>query len=583
MSKKKNTIFIVIDSLFYDKTTSCSYRNQTMPFLDKLRSEGIDCTNMYSEAPYTEAALVSLLCGVDTLKKGSYIRKLYGKETIMETFKKNGYDTFCNCVQPLVYPSYSYQGLTDEYYNICYDFETLWSYRMDFYSKKYDNNELDNKTLRVVADLLEDNLNTWINFLEALRDNGKIVSFIAPYVDATGASDNLKLVQLEKEKFMKDKLEYTKELLTLKKEHQLFKIHAYTLSEKMSSEDLKKLYYRYRKIIRRVFWKNFKRNLLNNRLVLTPKEERKGLIKAYINAVYNRFLFKKIDYRIKSKKAAPCMDTTFKHFENWILERKSKKPYFAYIHVDDCHSGEMFYSYDTKDFNMLDQEFKYIDDYVKNLPKKYRGSVSYDISLRYADNCLKKLYVFLKEHNMLDDVNIAVCADHGSSYTFDPYRSNYVNNVHRENYNMPFVVWGKDISPDKNNYFHNTKDIPATLLDINGIEIPKEYDGVSILNNTGREYVLLENVNGGCPDYNLRDFLLGVRNKNYVVVMNLNIHKKFEDGIIHSVYDLNRDKSELYNLNKTINKEDIKVELDILKTEFNKLKEDVKKNNFINV
>ena len=103
----KNNIFIVIDSLFYDKTTSCEYRNPTMPFLDKLRSEGIDCTNMYSEAPYTEAALVSLLCGIDTLKKGSYIKKLYGKETIMETFKKNGYDTFCNCVQPLVYPSYS--------------------------------------------------------------------------------------------------------------------------------------------------------------------------------------------------------------------------------------------------------------------------------------------------------------------------------------------------------------------------------------------------------------------------------------------------------------------------------------------
>lgn len=74
-----------------------------MPFLNKLRKEGIDFTNMHSEAPYTEAALVSLLCGIDTLKKGGYLKKLYGKETIMETFTKNGYATFCNCVQPLVY------------------------------------------------------------------------------------------------------------------------------------------------------------------------------------------------------------------------------------------------------------------------------------------------------------------------------------------------------------------------------------------------------------------------------------------------------------------------------------------------
>ena len=98
----KNNIFIVIDSLYYDKTIASSKHPDSMPFLNKLRSEGITCENMYSEAPYTEAALVSLLCGVDTLKKGSYIRKLYGKETIMETFKRNGYETFCNCVQPLL-------------------------------------------------------------------------------------------------------------------------------------------------------------------------------------------------------------------------------------------------------------------------------------------------------------------------------------------------------------------------------------------------------------------------------------------------------------------------------------------------
>ena len=65
----KNNILIVIDSLYYDKTILSSNHPSTMPFLDKLRSEGITCTNMFSEAPYTEAALVSLLCGVDTLKK----------------------------------------------------------------------------------------------------------------------------------------------------------------------------------------------------------------------------------------------------------------------------------------------------------------------------------------------------------------------------------------------------------------------------------------------------------------------------------------------------------------------------------
>ena len=51
-----------------------------------------------------------------------------------------------------------------------------------------------------------------------------------------------------------------------------------------------------------MFRKNFTHNLKNNKLILNPKEERKGLVKSYINAVINRFMMQKIDYRIRSKK-----------------------------------------------------------------------------------------------------------------------------------------------------------------------------------------------------------------------------------------------------------------------------------------
>ena len=577
----KNTIFIVIDSLYYQKTIKESYRNSPMPFLDKLRSEGLDYTNMYSEAPYTEAALVSLLCGVDTLKSGGYIKKLYGKETIMETFEKNGYDTFCNCVQPLVYPSYSYQGLTDEYYNICYDFETLWSYRLKFYSDVYKQGKLNDNTLSLIIDLLDDNLKTWIDFFYSLKRQDKKVSFILPYINTDGLDENIEILEKEIEKYDKQKIEYTKELLKLGHEHNLFKIHSYNLSKKMSEENMKKLYYNYKKIIRKMFFKNLFYNLKNNKLILISKEENKGLLKAYINAVINRFLYKKIDYRIKSKKAAPSMDTTFIHFENWLLNRKSDKPYFAYIHVDDCHSMEMFYTYDTSDFSKIDEEFNKIDNYMNDLPKNYKGSISYDVSLQYADICLERLYTFLEENNMLENVNIMICADHGSSYTFAPYRSNYVNNVHKENYNMPFVVWNSELKHKTINEYYNTKDIPATILDLNGIKIPEQYDGISSLNGNGREYVLIENVPGGCPDYNLRDFWIGIRNKKYLVVMLGNIQKEFSELELYAVYDLVNDKEEIYNIKDSIDKNTIKKELNIIKKEFEILKDDMKKNNFL--
>ena len=274
------------------------------------------------------------------------------------------------------------------------------------------------------------------------------------------------------------------------------------------------------------------------------------------------------------------VDDTFVIF---LREKGKDKPYFAYIHLDDCHRQEFFYTYDTNDFNKLDEEFKAIENYMHKLPKNYRGNLSYDVSLQYADICLRRLYTFLAEHKMLDNLNIFICADHGSSYTFDPYRKNYVNNEHRENYNMPFVIWSKDLKPEVINGMYNTKDIPATMLAMNNLSIPKTYDGMSILNNKPRDYVLLENVCGGCPDYNLRDFMLGIRNNNYVIVMNVNAHKEFSDGEILAIYDLKTDRQEKYNLKDTLDRSVIEKELKILKNEFEILKEDIKKHNFIDV
>ena len=578
---KKNTILIVIDSIYYDKTISQDYRKCPMPFLAKLRSEGIDFTNMYSEAPYTEAAFVSLLCGMDTLKKGGYLKKMYGKETIMQTFQKNGYTTFSNCVQPVVYPSYSFQGLDYEYYNICYEFDQFWTYRLNYYSDLYNKNELDVKTLNVVVDLLDDNIYTWKKFLYALKNKEEVVSFIMEFMKIENLDENIKLLDNEIKNYEKNKINYTKRLLELGKEHELFNIYSYSVNRKQAPEVSKKVYDRYHKIVKKIIRKNSILNLKNNRLVIGPKDERKGLLKAYINSIYNSFTKNTINPNTTSKKNAPSMDTTLKHFENWVLNRKDDKPYFAYLHFDDVHSHEIFYTYDTDDFKQLDEEFGLIDEFLKNVPKNYKGNLAYDIALQYADLCLKRLFQFLEENNMLDDVTVGICADHGSSYTFDPYRYRYVNTIHRENFNMPFVLWSRGLKHKVVDGFYNNKEIPATLLDINGIKIPNDYDGISTLNSKPRDYVLIENFMGGCPDYNLRDFWIGIRNKNYLVVMVANKDMEFKDLELYAVYDLKKDKKELYNLKDTIDRKDIKKELDIIEEEFNLLKEDIKKYNYL--
>ena len=72
---KKNVIMIVLDSVTYENTLSNTGKTCPMPFLHSLMKKGINATKVYSEAPYTEAALVSLLCGDNTLDKTGHMKR----------------------------------------------------------------------------------------------------------------------------------------------------------------------------------------------------------------------------------------------------------------------------------------------------------------------------------------------------------------------------------------------------------------------------------------------------------------------------------------------------------------------------
>ena len=51
---------------------------------------------MYSEAPYTEAALMSLLGSVDTMDNGGYMERFKNTKSVFEVFKEHKYSTFFN-------------------------------------------------------------------------------------------------------------------------------------------------------------------------------------------------------------------------------------------------------------------------------------------------------------------------------------------------------------------------------------------------------------------------------------------------------------------------------------------------------
>lgn len=94
LKNEKNVLFIVIDSVTNDVIFNKDTSKYSVPFLTELRKKSISGDRMYSEAPYTEAALMSLLGSIDTMDNGGYMDKLKGSTCVLEVFQREGYKTF---------------------------------------------------------------------------------------------------------------------------------------------------------------------------------------------------------------------------------------------------------------------------------------------------------------------------------------------------------------------------------------------------------------------------------------------------------------------------------------------------------
>ena len=55
---QKNYLLFIIDSLNYSHVKESKI--ELMPFMEQLKREGVYCESMYSQAPYTEAAVMNL-------------------------------------------------------------------------------------------------------------------------------------------------------------------------------------------------------------------------------------------------------------------------------------------------------------------------------------------------------------------------------------------------------------------------------------------------------------------------------------------------------------------------------------------
>lgn len=575
----KNILFIVLDSITNDQLFNSSSSKLKAPFLTKLREKAISGDKMYSQAPYTEAALMSLLGSLDTLDNGGYIDKFKDKKTVIDVFNENGYTTFFPTYYPSIYPKYMDYGAEVKFYIEKFTPTHFWDYRFSHFQKYYLNNETSNEENKMLEDMLEDNLNAWINFLNLLISNSETTKMINNCIDRDILDDIKTKVSLELSKFCKNKSKYLMELFRKGLDHRLFKIEDQKYIDKIHSNDFRSWFINnYKTTFDRINCEQIKRNRKNAKIPfgkivrnINDIKTVKGLLAGYKNLIHDKDLYDRINNNFDLFKAQRSFRTVANLTIDWI-DKNKKDPWMAYVHVDDAHYPENFFTYDTDDKEIVIDEFKKINDFLDNLPKNYCGTIASDLSLLYCDSIIEMIFNYLKKSNLLSNTSVVITADHGFSYYFNPIREKYVISNYRENYNVPFIVYDKDVKPRIIKDFLATKDIPATLLDLASIKKPDNFKGESLLTFNGRKYATVEYMGGGCPDIKRRPIILGIRDDNYEVMSEI-----FNGQLkVSEIYDSKKDYKEQKNLvNKTI---DISDELKFIENRYKEIIKDFNDN-----
>ena len=562
-----NCLFIVVDSFSYSLVQRSKL--DLTPNLNKRAEKGIKCEAVYSQAPYTEAAAMALYCGQNTLSHHGYIERYnQAKTTLTEAFQHAGYEVFFNSLQPQCFPSSLRRGIDVVRYNRGYDADALWHYRCLHYADKAKSTGLISVDYFQLFRIMEDNFADWIIFLEDILNDSPSVSMIQQHNLDFCADSVLQEVREQQAKYQKDKKAYIDDILQKQLQHPIFQIPFFQQKDYNISEKTEMLYQgECRKLCNKVRLYNFIGNALSNFGVYTgiikafttyqKNHDRKQLSQSLFNIKNTLVLCnhrKKYGKQCHAFKGQPSFHSHILSFLDWIDSRKSPKPFFACLHVDDIHHSEMFYTYDTDDCGIIRSELELAENYLKNRNIFTPGTVSSALSLLYVDAKCEYLIRQLEERGLDKDTMIFVTSDHGFSFSGYPIRNKLVNSFYLENFHIPFYVFGPKLHSRKITRLHSSVDIPPTICEIMGIETPESFEGQSVLKQHSSNTILIEYCGGGCPDIDNRELMIAAFDQSYFVAALVKLYDVFTADHISEVYNLKKDPLQKHNIAKTVNK-----------------------------
>lgn len=562
----KNILLFVVDSLNYSHIKKSDL--DLMPFLEELKKDAVYCENMYSQAPYTEAALMGLYCGQDVLENGGYMLRFKDAPTaIFDAMQQKGYLTFCNFYEPQCHPSSVRRGVDHLYNNVGYDPAALWPYRLKHFSELLSQGALEERDYELLYEILGDNLIEWIRFADDLQNKDESLKMIQDNSSDYNAKKIKERVEAEYKRFIKNRKGYVDDILTQGTKHSFFNIPAYIQNNKVKNREvMEQVSKEFAPLFKRIRKMNFRLNMRNCRGIWKGPIRKCGAFLKHpngvrfkefakssylaVNELFDLDLYKRIDKNYDSFKNAPSARRHVEFYIDWAAAHKNEGAHFACIHVNDAHNPETFFTYDSDDLELLSFEKKEMENVLSQIPKDYYGSLTHELSLRYIDNTIKYMYEELDRIGILKDTCVIIAADHGFSFSGNPLRDSFVTNLYLENYNIPCVMTGTGYAARKIDSLRMSKDIPATICELVDGKIPDGFSGHSILDDLGYEYNIIEYCGGGCPDLSRRELKMAAYDEELFVGILCKLGEPLTEESITEVYDLKKDPLQLKNLVK---------------------------------
>ncbi len=556
---KKNVVFIVLDSFIYDKIGKQPYGPSTTPFLDELKTKTIHTTNLYSQGPFTEAGIMPLLSGNDSLNEGGYMHNLNTKKNhYIDVFHKNGYEHYNIFYPYFMYSDETLAKIDFQIFSADFVFGSVYNQRLDYFRKLHDNKRLTEENYKDAFYQLDITFSAWGNFLNYSDETKEKYELIENVLEDYDFKKNRNALSKQYNIYISDKKAYLHSIFKEQLDHSLFKIDSLLLGNFLNSSLIdKKLYKENKGFLRKVTLKQFYCNLINNKISF-----RKLCRSVYNNIKQRRFYgyFKSVVFSLfagrlsydfkkhKFEKEMPSFYTQIQYGLKAINKNNKGRPFILTLHPQDLHNRNSFFTFDTNIEAVFDQEMKSLRKYFKEVKNNFKGSLIYDFSIVYVDLCIKRLFQQLSEMKLLENTLVVITSDHGSSYVNAPVRDRFINNYHTENYKIPLFIYDNGRA-EVCNSFHSSKDVLPTIYELCGIDIPTNINGRSLLENGYfPKYAISEYLGGGCPDMKLRPIQYMIRNSFYLLSYSVRLDQDFNEGEIKEIYNLKIDVTEEKNL-----------------------------------